>query len=71
MKIYSFWLTGVWQLAISCCLPAGFLVGMFDQLEILAFLLAFKLAEKANYLWRYLVNLGIDCCLFIREKEGQ
>ena len=46
------------------------LVG-FDQLEMLVILLAFKLAEKANCLWRCLVNSGISCSLFICEKVGQ
>ena len=41
----------------------AFLVGLFDQLEMLVFLLAFKLAEKASFLWRCLVNLSIGCLL--------
>ena len=37
----------------------------------LLFLLAFKLAEKVSCLWWCLVNLSIDCWLFIRKKMGQ
>ena len=32
-------------------------------------MLAFKLAEKTSCLLRCLVNFGIDCWLFIREKS--